>query len=110
MGGERIGEALRLCAPEENRSGWMAEQADILRVGERTFSTWFYGRAAPDAENLIKLMGHFGPSFIDAVLAPTGYRVASEDEAAMLDGLRDNIEMIENAAKGIRAVVEGGKG
>lgn len=105
---ERLGIAIRNAAPDENKSGWRDEQAELLGVGERTFADWYYGKAAPDAENLIRLMGHFGPAFIDMVLEPTGYRVASADEAADMDRSRENLEMAVNAIAAELARLNGG--
>lgn len=105
---ERIGEILRSLAPEHNRSGWIAEQADAMQMGEGNFKSCFYGTSAPSADNLRKMELHFGRRFWDGYLEGTGYRVASEEEARQIDARRDCLDKIEEGARGLRAL-GGGK-
>lgn len=91
---ERIGQALRCMAPDENRTGWVAGEALDLDVTEKTFRSWFLGHSAPDADNLLLLFERYGRAFIDAYLEPIGYRVTSDDQQRAID---ESIETIERA-------------
>lgn len=105
---ERIGEILRALAPEHNRSGWIAEQADAMEIGEGNFKANFYGASAPNAENLRKIQLLFGRPFLDAYLDGTGYRVASEEEAGRMDARKEHYDEIAAALVELIAL-EGGK-
>lgn len=109
IGKDIIRDALSAVIPEDDRIAAMMDHADQMKIGFETLKGHCYGRAAPEFDILLKYFEHFGPRFIDAVLKPTGYRVASAEEVAKLDSIRENVEAIENAAKGIRSVVNGGR-
>lgn len=94
----RLGDALRRLAPDTNRSGWLAEHADLLGVGERTFQEWFYGKAEPGGQRLLDLFDHFGADF---ELEVRGVVVKREmTDAEKLDKAIDLVTEVKRGLKG----------
>jgi len=73
----KVGAALRACLPDEfrgNVTGWLAALAEDIGVSDRAVENWYYGKNAPDAEALIKLIQHpeIGRAFFNALFADAG--------------------------------------
>jgi len=69
---ERMGVFLRSIAPANNVTGWRAKKAEVLGCTEDAFYKWYMGDNPPQAHFLIRLAGHFGAEFADAILEPAG--------------------------------------
>lgn len=95
---ERIGEILRRFAPASNRSGWIAECADAMDIGESTFKACVYGNSAPHADTFHKLVHHFGAPFLNAYLEPFGLVVVPKDGAALFDAAAELVGEIGERA------------
>lgn len=83
---EHLGQLLRKIGPENNRTGYWAQEADILGVHADTYKTWWYGTAEPGAENCALLIARYGEEFGNALLRPYGLVVATSES---FDALND---------------------
>lgn len=107
----RVSAALKSCASNAPHVAlWQEEQADTLGYSLDTFKNWYYGRRAPDPDDLCRLIAHFGPRFLSVYLAPLGIvavrtiDTASLDQAALNKMLRTVPTQLEGVARDLRAL------
>ncbi len=102
---ERIGAALRACAPDANRSGWRARIADDIGASEESLRKWYYGECVPGGGFLLALFAHpeLG-DFADRVLGAYGLRLARAHDGAMTDASRALMEARREVARALDAV------
>ena len=102
---ERLGQLLRDLAPENNRTGYWAQEADIIGVHADTYKGWYYGTAEPGAENCALLIARHGEKFGNALYRPYGLVVTTSESwdaamdanrvARLEEGLADIINRVD---------------